>query len=234
MEHLAHIGKMSAVLAHEIRNPLGTIKGFVQLAAESGEERTRNFLAPALAEVHRPEALVKGLLAYGRPPVPHLKAVSWNEVARQLRAHTQLLPEARVAITIEEAGIELHTDPAVLGQALLNLLRNAVESIPPGAAGEVQIGITCDNAYARIAVTDNGAGISDEGLTRLFEPFFTTKASGTGLGLAITRLLVESLGGSLVVRRRDEGGTLVVVQLASKRPHSARSLVDTHGIHSHS
>jgi signal transduction histidine kinase len=235
MEHLAHIGKMAAVLAHEIRNPLGTIKGFVQLAGESASERTRDLLSPALSEVRRLESLVNDLLAYGRPPAPHSGPVRWRDIASSLRGHAQQLPASRaVQVTVEEADVDLFTDETLLGQALLNLLRNAVEAIPPGTEGLVRVDIAAEASRVSISVTDSGPGISDEALAKLYEPFFTTKAFGTGLGLAITRRLVESLGGGLEVRRRITGGTAAIIELPGRTQQPPATAGNNHGNDSHS
>jgi signal transduction histidine kinase len=219
LENLARIGKMSAVLAHEIRNPLGTIKGFVQLAGESGGAATRDLLAPALAEVLRLESLVNDLLAYGRPPAPAPSLVGWSDIAARLRAHAAPLAGDRpIHLLAPDVPLALYTDPALLGQALLNLLRNAVEAIPDGTTGEVHVEAAAEGERGVvITVTDNGSGFSEEALTKLYEPFFTTKAFGTGLGLAITRRLAESLGGELEVRRRIEGGAEAILRLPDAR-----------------
>jgi two-component system, NtrC family, sensor histidine kinase HydH len=232
IEHLAHIGKMSAVLAHEIRNPLGTVKGFVQLAGESGDGRTRDLLAPALEEVRRLESLVNDLLAYGRPPQPQPRPVEWREVAGVLRGHADALAGSRpVRILIEDAALEFSTDPALLGQALLNLLRNGAEA---AGGGEVRVGVREEDRELVISVADNGPGISGEALAKLYEPFFTTKAFGTGLGLAITRRLVASLGGRLQVGRGPAGGTLAEVRLPGPIHTAPAEAGNTHGNDSHS
>ncbi len=227
LEHLAHIGQMSASLAHEIRNPLGTIKGFVQLAGEGTDERTRQLLAPALAETQRLESLVNDLLAYGRPPHPNPKPVLWNEVLGGLAIHGRQLIDSRpIRLIMPEADFALYTDAALLGQALLNLLRNAVEAIPAEAEGEVRVEAAFEGAAGvAIVVADDGDGISDGALARLFEPFFTTKSLGTGLGLAITRKLVASLGGRLEVGRRQGRGTQAAIRL----PHARREVPATAG-----
>ena len=215
MEHMAHIGKMSAVLAHEIRNPLGTIKGFVQLAGESAEQRTKDLLRPALAEMQRLEALVNDLLAYGRPPDPQMTAVPWNRIAGEIAAHGRhMIGERPIRFSVTNAAFDVQTDPALLGQALLNLVRNAVEAIPAAQPGEVRIEASaCEGGGMSIVVADDGPGIPEGVMARLFEPFHTTKASGTGLGLAITRKLVQSLGGSLEVRRGQRCGTEAEIHL---------------------
>ena len=213
MAHLAHLGEMSAALAHEIRNPLGAIKGFVQLAGERTDAATRDLLKPVLGETSRLEALVNDLLSYGRAPRPDLSVTSWNNVARGLMEHgRQLIGDRSIRLQVVEAEIEWRTDPALLTQALLNLLRNAVEAIPK--EGEVRIEAQRTGGdEVSIAVTDTGAGITDEAIGRLFDPFFTTKASGTGLGLAITRRVVAALGGEVALRRRPEGGTEALIRI---------------------
>ncbi|MCL4850160.1 MAG: hypothetical protein KJZ78_02120, partial [Bryobacteraceae bacterium] len=213
MAHLAHLGEMSAALAHEIRNPLGAIKGFVQLAAERADAATRDLLKPVLGETSRLEALVNDLLSYGRAPRPDLSVTSWNKVARGLMEHgRQMIGDRSIQLQVVEAEIEWRTDPALLTQALLNLLRNAIEAIPK--EGEVRIEARrTGRDEVSIAVTDTGAGIADEAIGRLFDPFFTTKASGTGLGLAITRRVVAALGGEVVLRRRPEGGTDALIRI---------------------
>ena len=160
--------------------------------------RTRELLEPALAETRRLEALVNDLLAYGRPPVPNPRPIAWNEIAAGLRAHGLQMAGARpVRALVPEVDLELFTDPALLGQALLNLLRNAMEAIPGDAAGVVRVEAAAEGERdVAIAVADDGPGISEEALTKLYEPFFTTKAFGTGLGLAISRRLISSFGGA--------------------------------------
>jgi two-component system sensor histidine kinase HydH len=220
MEHLAHIGKMAAVLAHEIRNPLGTIKGFVQLAGERADAATRELLAPALSETQRLEALVSDLLSYGRTPLPQPKPATWEEIASRAAGHArQLIGGRPIRLVVSEAKLQWQTDPDLFGQALLNLARNAIEAIPAADEGEVRIEVRTEGKGGlAITVADSGSGISDDAMARLFEPFFTTKAFGTGLGLAITRKIVASLGGALELRRRAEGGTEAIIRMPKARP----------------
>lgn len=207
MEHLAALGKMSAVLAHEIRNPLGTIKGFAQLLAERGDP---DLVAPILAETSRLEDLVKDLLLYGRPPEPALRAVNSAEIAAMMESHARHGIGGRaVEYESQVEAVAFDTDPAMLEQALLNLLRNAVEAA--GEKGRVGLRISADSRWVRFTFSDSGSGFSEEARARLFEPFFTTKASGTGLGLSITRKLAQALGGELTIS--SEGGTKAVIRI---------------------
>jgi signal transduction histidine kinase len=219
LEHLAHVGKMSAVLAHEIRNPLGTVKGFVQLAAERSDASVRPLLDRAVSEAQRLENLVKDLLAYGRPSPPQWRDTEWRDSAATAEAHArQLIGDRPIALSVTMEPLVWRSDPALIDQALLNLIRNAVEAIPSGAPGEIRIDAERSGpGEVIIRVRDNGIGLADSVRERLFEPFATTKASGTGLGLAITRKLAESLGGSLTLESRSGGGVEAVLRFNSAK-----------------
>jgi two-component system sensor histidine kinase HydH len=221
MEHLAHLGKMSAMLAHEIRNPLGTIKGFAQLAAEGTGESVRGLLTPIVQEAGRLETLVNDLLAYGRPPTPALRDAEWHEIAGGVERHARHLLAGRpVRFAVSGGRLNWRTDPSLVEQALLNLVRNAAEAVPDGAEGEIRLDAAPTPDGIRITVSDTGAGIAEPARARLFEPFFTTKTFGTGLGLAIARKLTASLGGEIDLRNRESGGAEAV-------------LTFRHGNHSH-
>jgi two-component system sensor histidine kinase HydH len=207
LEHLARLGELSAVLAHEIRNPLGTIKGFAQLLSEKADARQRELLEPILNETTRLEDLVRDLLLYGRPPQVSPRPVSAAQFATTLERHAARWLEGRpVRLIVEGEPLELTTDPDLLERALLNLVQNAVEAVADEPDGQVRLRFSAGRGGLSITVSDNGPGLSDEMRRHLFEPFRTTKASGTGLGLAITRKLVASLGGTLELDNRPEGG----------------------------
>ncbi len=212
LEHLAHIGKMSAVLAHEIRNPLGTIKGFAQLLAEKLPPQYDDLLHPILSETIRLEGLVKDLLLYGRPSLPCPRTTSSREVSEKMRAHAE---QTRGTVKFDSriADVTFETDANLLEQALLNLLKNAAEALHGRPEGTVclEVELVSDEVVWR--VLDDGPGISAEARDRLFEPFFTSKAFGTGLGLSITRNLVDALGGKFSIEDRPEGGTVAEIRL---------------------
>lgn len=203
LEHMAQIGEMASVLAHEIRNPLGTIKGYAQLAVEQTGPETHSLLNPILQETGRLERLVNDLLAYGRPPHPHRRAVSWAEIASALASEW---PD----VSIGEAALTLAADPDLVREVLLNLLRNARE------ASATEIVVRCREVAqgsVEIEVEDNGTGLPEGLGERAFQPFFTTKAFGTGLGLAISRRLARALGGDLTLEAGRPGGTRAHLRL---------------------
>lgn len=205
MAHLAHLGKMSAVLAHEIRTPLATIKGFTQLALEKAGD-VRSLLDPVVDEAQRLERLVSDLLLYGRPPAPELRDCSWDEVAA-------LLSGISPVVRIDSSTLRLRTDPELLRHVLTNLARNAVEA----TAATVKVAVCGLPDTVLITVEDDGPGIPQKAMEKVFESFYTTKAFGTGLGLPIASSLTAALGGSLLLRHRDGGGTVAEVRLPSAR-----------------
>jgi two-component system sensor histidine kinase HydH len=225
LEHLAHMGEMAAVLAHEIRNPLGTIKGFAQLAGERAGPAVQALLEPILSETARLEELVNELLLYARPQQPALRRTPWRETVAAIEAHArQLIGQRAIAFHADAPALEWETDPNLLQQALLNLVRNAVEAIPDPDGGEVRIELRrLDAGGVAIAVIDNGPGLSSEVRRRLFEPFFTTKASGTGLGLSITRKLAQALGGDFTIRPAAPRGAEAVLSFPRAAVQAAGS-----------
>jgi len=214
LEHWARLGRMAASLAHEIRNPLGTIKGFVQLAAERADRETAAMLSSIPEEIQRLERLVSDLLLYGRPPRPRPRWFDWDSLAEELMREMRKLAAGRpIQLAASGDELQLHTDPDLLKAALLNLLRNAVEALGEGP-GQVHLqAVASPPQGVKLAVEDDGPGLSEEVRARLFEPFFTTKASGTGLGLPITKRLIEALGGELRLLKRQPTGTRAEVSL---------------------
>ena len=212
MEQLARLGQMAATLAHEIRNPLATIKGFVQLAAEKAGPETAALLAPVPPEIERLERLVRDLLLYGRPVEPRPVWVSWDALAAELETNArQLTGDRPIRLSVMRSALQMKTDPDLLKAALLNLVRNAVEAV--GEGGEVRLAISPSRSGLTLTIEDDGPGLSEEARRRLFEPFYTTKAFGSGLGLATSRKLVETLGGQLRLLPRQPRGTRAEVVL---------------------
>lgn len=217
LQHLAHLGQMAATLAHEIRNPLGAVKGFVQLAAEQQDEPTRQLLNPAVEEIQRIERLVNDLLLYGRPPEPQIRPVQWEEIRLRLLNSVQRFSNGgKVQFQIDPAPLQWNTDPALLEQILLNLLRNAFEAAAANPVPHVRLDITEDaRGGLTLTVTDNGPGLPPDAQARLFQPFFTTKSSGTGLGLVIARSLTEALGGRLTLNNASPTGAVATLHFPS-------------------
>jgi two-component system sensor histidine kinase HydH len=208
LEHLAQLGSMSASLAHEIRNPLGTIKGFVQLSKKKGGENTDRFLEVALREILRLERLVEDLLAYARRRNPVLRAVRWDAIAARVR-----VPNRDSRVSFESSDLTVTTDPDMIVQILSNLVRNAEEA---AENSHVTVRIRADDETVHVLVEDDGPGIPDTIRSQVMQPFVSTKASGTGLGLPICMRLAEALDGRLRLLRRIPRGTIAKLTLPQK------------------
>ncbi len=218
LQHLARLGAMSAVLAHEIRNPLGTIKGFAQLALEQACGGLTALLTPIIEQTRRLETLVNDLLVYGRPPSPSPRKVAWAEIATRLTAHGNRLTEGRATrLNVAGADIQLQTDPDLLEHILVNLTRNAVDAVDGLPDGCVLIDVAPRDGGVTVAVRDNGPGVPDAEIPKIREPFYTTKASGTGLGLPISIRLTHALGGVFDIHNDEAGGTVATVTLPAER-----------------
>jgi signal transduction histidine kinase len=219
LAHLAHIGKLSAVLAHEIRNPLGTIKGFAQLLQEKTSPQYENLLNPILSETARLEDLVKDLLLYGRPTAPSFRATNARILADTVSLHAKRsLDRSPIRFDSSVSDVTFETDPNLLEQALLNLLRNAIEALRERGEGSVRLEAESSGGDIVWRVLDDGPGFSEEAQRRLFEPFYTSKAFGTGLGLSISQKLAVTLGGEMKIGNRPEGGAVVEIRLPVHAP----------------
>jgi signal transduction histidine kinase len=208
LERLAEIGTMSAALAHEIRNPLGTIKGFAQLSRQAATEQVGGFQDLILREVGRLEKLVNDLLSSARPRAPRIQSVTWAEIQTRL-------PPSGVdsGVSLEYAGggqTLFETDPDLMVEILHNLIRNALEA---SDAGRVRVRAGVSEGWGVIRVDDEGAGLPPSARARLFEPFFSTKPTGTGLGLPICKSLLDRLGGKLSLTPRSPRGVRAEVRV---------------------
>jgi signal transduction histidine kinase len=207
-KRLALIGTMAAGVAHEIKNPLAAIKGaaqFVQKELETAEFRgeSRDYLKLLVGEVDRLNAVVESFLTYARPLEPRRQDVFLQTLlADILRLQAASFPPSiRLETSFDAELPPVPADPALLTNAVVNVVRNAVEVMPDGGTLSVRTRsvIAPIRTYVAIDVQDSGPGIPKDELERIFQPFYTTKAKGTGLGLAIALRIVEAHGGEIRV-----------------------------------
>jgi len=208
-ERLAAIGQMSAMVAHEVRNPLGILLAHVELLRERGgsllPERERERLDQMLVEIDRLRLITQEFLTLARD-APLEKAPC--DLAALLQATVERIRSdpAAAKATIDVAspdGLSVPADRAKLEQAVFNLLKNAVEIGGPGV--EVRLAATPNHKTVRISVSDNGPGVPPELRATLFEPFVGRRAGGSGLGLAVARRVAESHGGRLILEPAAPG-----------------------------
>jgi signal transduction histidine kinase len=227
-DRLAALGQMAAGLAHEVKNPLGAIKGAAQLLGDTGsrlDASEREFVGIILEEVERLDRVVGSVLDYARPTKGDPGAVNVSAVVR--RTLTVLASERGKDFEIDSAelpdGLPLvRADAEQLRQVLINLIRNAEQAM--GGTGKVRVSVRArervgaaspsDPAeWVEINVRDQGPGIAPQVLEKLFLPFFTTKPTGTGLGLAVSQRVVEEMGGRIEVTSHPGAGSTFTVVL---------------------
>ncbi len=215
-ERDAAVGRMAAGVAHEIRNPLSSIKGLaLLLKGRLQEDRSgKEALDLLVAEVERLNRSIGELLDYARPAQLQLEMVEIDEVVR--KAVTLLGSDALTGgIAIDEnygcAGIQLNLDGDKLIQVILNLGLNAMQAMPDG--GRVRVTTGRKENLVTITIADDGAGIEPAVLARVFDPYFTTKQNGTGLGLAMSKKIIDDHRGRLSLSSTPGEGTAVIIEL---------------------
>jgi PAS domain S-box-containing protein len=212
-DRLAAIGEMAATVAHEIRNPLGGIRGFASLLARDLDDSDprKRLVDKIQVGARELERVVSELLEYTRPIQLQLRTASCTELIdatlgyielgnRPVRIGNHVAPEFQVLV-----------DPDRVRQVFLNIILNAVQSID--GKGDVFVTAELRDAMVSIAFADTGCGMSPEQLTQVFSPFFTTKEKGTGLGLAVASKIVEAHHGSIEVASEPGKGSTFVVCL---------------------
>jgi len=215
-EHLAGIGRLAANIAHEIRNPLASISGAVEVLKQlpGADAETNNLVEIAVREVDRVNTLISSFLDYARPRTDERQRLDLGEMAAEI---AKIFEQERRAETVTlaldaNAGVFVEAAAGQMQQVLWNLLRNAVDAMPSG--GSIHLTVTSednDPPLARLEVRDTGVGIANEDLDHIFEPFFSRKPGGTGLGLATTARIVEAHRGTIEVESQlDKGSTFTI------------------------
>jgi len=216
LDRLAALGEMSAVVAHEIRNPIAGIAAGVEYLNKNTPEGSpyREDMAMILGEIERVNRILEDILSVARP--------------FQLKITNQAMPDIlehvlhRYQTSIDKKAIRINrryapslpralVDRERMEQALTNLVLNAVEAMPTG--GTLGVGLDANDSWMTVTISDTGPGISLDVQRRIFEPFFTTKVRGTGLGLAVARRVIEEHGGTIDVSSDIGKGTKFTVRL---------------------
>ncbi|ALC16924.1 sensor histidine kinase PilS, PAS domain-containing [Desulfuromonas soudanensis] len=214
-DRLAAVGRLASGMAHEIRNPLASISGSVQLLMETGavDKAGLRLMGIVVREVDRLNGLLTDFLVYAKPSPPRFEAVDLSALFDELAEMVTVDPRfAAVKIRREYSpGVVVSVDRKQFRQALWDLVINGAEAMPEG--GTLTLGVSRDGS--RIYVEDTGRGIPEGIKERIFEPFFTTKDFGTGLGLASVLTIVEAHGGRIEAETGRNGGALFTIYLAS-------------------
>jgi len=220
-ERLAALGRLIAGVAHEVRNPLATIRLRVQMCQDSRDPEVRKSCGIALEEIERLNGMVNRLLSFARPVhlQPELTNLS-GLVQQRLGNFSERAEQSgiRFVTSFDRKPDLVPVDQSRMAQVFDNVIENAIEAMS-GTGGTLRVNVTCEAANPRdpreacVEFNDSGEGISPEIVGRVFDPFFTTKSSGTGLGLSICHELVEAHGGQISVASSEGRGTTVRILL---------------------
>ncbi|MEK6283691.1 MAG: ATP-binding protein [Acidobacteriota bacterium] len=226
-QNLESLGEMSAGLAHEFKNAIATLQGYVQLLQNLElDAQARSTADSLLNEVRNLAEMVTSFLNFARPQPLQLDEVDLDELINDCAAELSSLFKARdVDLVIRRPdaadasparGIMIRADERMLRQALLNLIRNAAEAIPADQSNrrvEVVSSLVREKGWALVEVKDTGEGIPASDLDRIFIPFFTTKASGHGVGLALAHRVITQHGGTLTAANAGGGGAVFTLRV---------------------
>jgi signal transduction histidine kinase len=225
-DKLATIGELAAGAAHEIRNPLTSIRATVQFLKKDLSARRRPLVDGIIEEVDRIDHIITGLLSLSKSSGLKISRVDLHEILRQTLMLLDSELRGHRIVVEEKTGLEdptMHGDSAQLKQLFLNILLNSIQSMPDGGRISVSLrgssqsaGIGHDRSVLTVAIKDTGTGIPEGDLPRVFDPFFTTKKEGTGLGLSISYGIVSKHGGEIHISSstsEPERGTTVSVIL---------------------
>ena len=218
MDRFASLGKLSAGIAHEVRNPLTGISLLLDDLHDRNhhDPESQSMMRKALDEIERVERLISSLLKFASPPKAQFREEDLNRVVHDTIILLRRLCERQgVELCFEQGDLPCFIfDREKIKQALLNLVKNALEAMPDG--GRIRITTDAADGTAVITITDSGPGIAAEDLPLIFEPFFTRKGAGTGLGLSITQRIVEEHQGKITVESAVGEKTVFRISLPLK------------------
>ncbi|HUE86116.1 MAG TPA: ATP-binding protein [Vicinamibacterales bacterium] len=208
---LTQMGRLSAVVAHEVRNPLAALKGSLQVLASRlpADLPGREIITPMLVRIDALNQTVKDILTYSKPNPPKLQRVALDRLVPEVVSTARAaMPKATIEVSGEPT--VARADPEMIRAVLLNLLLNACHASDDAF---VEVRTSVSDALCTVAILDRGPGLPAEVREHLFEPFITTRSGGTGLGLPIANRLTQQQGGTLTIEDRPGGGTVATVRL---------------------
>lgn len=218
-ERLSALGQFAAGIAHELRNPLATIRLRTQMSQRSlDHEGVARNSKVVLEEIDRLDTIIGRLLYFARPLHLHLRPVSLDELCcTAVEAWKERPAFTGIAFSCEaDSAAVISCDRSRMLQVLDNLLENAVQSVESSSHGSVSLRATQADGFVEMEIRDNGPGFHAEALHQALNPFFTTKESGTGLGLSISFEIIQAHDGELTLSNHLEGGAVASVRLPSK------------------
>ncbi len=210
---LSMLGHVSASLAHEIKNPLASIKGAAEILSDEVPEghAKYEFIEIMKSEISRLNNSVEEVLQYcrGQQAEDKIKPESVSNIVTRVTALVDNKIKGKNITIINKTRSEFVTNGNIMTQVLLNIILNSIDAVD--RQGKITIDISPENSKCRIDISDNGPGMDEQIRKDLFKPFVTSKDGGTGLGLSITKKLLKSLGGSITLTKSDAKGTIFTI-----------------------
>lgn len=215
-EKLNTIGQLAASIAHEVRNPLTVVNGFLQIMNKDESTKNKEYIQLILNELKRAELIINDYLNFAKP---QLEKVERIDISKVLQEVSTVLSAYAIKNGVElihhvEPSIFINTDRNQLKQVFVNIIKNAIEATPNG--GLVQVNLKKENQNAVITVIDNGRGMSKEELDQLGNLFFTTKEFGTGLGISVAQNIIKKMNGRMIYTSKLGEGTTVHITIPIK------------------
>ncbi|WP_200908416.1 ATP-binding protein [Rossellomorea vietnamensis] len=228
-EKLSVIGQLAAAVAHEIRNPLTSLKGFIQLM-QTTNTINHNHLDIMLSEVDRIDLISGEMLILGKQQETHFRHERIDDILQQvlvlMEAQANLDNVSIIYENLSEKPLCVLCESNQLKQVFINIIKNAVEAIPPSRDGRVSITLVQHGTDAHVIVKDNGVGMDPERIEHLGEPFYSTKEKGTGLGLAVCQKIIERHKGHIHFQSEKQKGTAVEISLPVKESETTSDFAD--------
>ncbi|MDR1437296.1 MAG: histidine kinase [Candidatus Symbiothrix sp.] len=231
-DRLAVIGQLAAGAAHEIRNPLTSVKSAIQYVQDDiPDPKKQKIIKSALSEVNRINEILSGLLSFSRQNDPvkrEFDLALMIDQTLQLIRNTHIKKQIEFITQLEKSALPIVADRDQLKQVVMNIILNSIDAIPEVGGIiriETQLSMIEEITCYIITLTDNGTGMDEEQLEKIFDPFYTTKETGTGLGLSISYGIIHRHGGNIEIHNSPGGGARVEIQLPVLFPYQqARNL----------
>ena len=211
-EKLSVIGELAAGVAHEIRNPVTVLKGFVHLLSQ--ESREKEFFTIMDKELERINQITNEFMALAKPQAIKIKRQNLKELIQEVCVFLEseaFIHQVVMEVVHFEDYIWLECEPNQIKQVLINLIKNGMEAMPDG--GKITIHTQVGDGYVNLVIKDEGYGIPEEVINKVGQPFFTTKEQGTGLGLMVSMKIIENHGGQLKIQSEEKVGSTVKILL---------------------
>lgn len=209
-EKMNAIGQLAASVAHEIRNPMTVVKGFLQifLAKEQMSEEERMYIRLMIEEMHRAETIINDYLSLAKPDIEHMELVDAGEFAARvmelMNSYAMMSKNISIDINVNN-GVYIKSNPSELRQVLINILKNGIEAMKDG--GNLTLSVFKENGCGVFKISDTGIGMSKIELDRLGTPFYSLKEKGTGIGMMVCYQIIERMKGKIEVESEVGTGT---------------------------